>query len=92
MSDDHLMLSRDICRAVTDAFERAIVDRGAASATRRAAYLALLRLVDAGLVVDDGAPPPPPDGHDTAGGAAIPERPLRGRSRRGSESPSGRAP
>lgn len=95
MSDDHLMLSRDVCRAVTDAFQRAIVDRGAATATRRAAFLALLRLVDAGVVVDSAAPPEPPptapdDGHDAARAAVIPVRPPRGRSRKGSESPLGR--
>jgi len=51
MSDDHIVLSRDACHAVTDAVQRAIVDRRASHATRRAAFSALLGLIDAGVAV-----------------------------------------
>jgi len=60
MNDDHVMLSRDACRAVMNAVECAIVDRGASRATRRAAFSALLGLIDAGLVAGASREPNAP--------------------------------
>lgn len=54
MSDDDVILSREAWRALADAVQRAIVDRGASRETRQAAFSALLGLVEAGVVV--GAP------------------------------------
>ena len=36
---------------IIDAIQRAIVDKGASKATRKAAFSALLALVDAGLII-----------------------------------------
>lgn len=38
--------------AIVDAIQRAIVDKGASKATRKAAFSALLALIDAGLIVE----------------------------------------
>ena len=43
----------EIWAAVLDAVQRAIVDKYAAKATRKAAFSALLTLIDAGLVAGD---------------------------------------
>jgi hypothetical protein len=37
--------------AIVDAIQHAIVDKGASKATRKAAFSALLALIDAGLIV-----------------------------------------
>jgi len=67
MSDDHVVLSRDACHAVTDAVQRAIVDRRASHATRRAALSALLGLIDAGVVVGTPQHEAPDPGRAPAG-------------------------
>jgi hypothetical protein len=69
MSDDRasIIVPRNAYAAITDAMQRAVVDRGASKATRKAAFSALLALVDAGLIRDtstgspaaDGTPPGP---------------------------------
>jgi hypothetical protein len=53
MSDDHstITLPPDALTVIVDAIQRAIVDKGASKATRKAAFSALLALVDAGLIV-----------------------------------------
>ena len=55
MSDDRSTITIP-CQgfaAIVDAIERAIVDKGASKATRKAAFSALLALVEAGLVIGD---------------------------------------
>lgn len=54
MSDDRAgtTVPRNAYAAMTDALQRAVVDRGASKATRTAAFSALLALVDAGLIRD----------------------------------------
>jgi len=39
--------------AIVDAVQRAVIDKGASKATRKAAFSALLALVEAGLVIGD---------------------------------------
>jgi hypothetical protein len=39
--------------AIVDAIQRAVIDKGASKATRKAAFSALLALVEAGLVIGD---------------------------------------
>jgi hypothetical protein len=53
MSEDRSIttLPPDAFMAIVDAIERAIVDKGASKATRKAAFSALLALVDEGLIV-----------------------------------------
>jgi hypothetical protein len=43
-------LPPDATNAIMDAIQRAIIDKGASKATRKAAFSALLALVDAGLI------------------------------------------
>jgi hypothetical protein len=52
MSDDRsiITLSPPATTAIMDAVQRAIIDKGASKATRKAAFSALLALVDAGLI------------------------------------------
>jgi hypothetical protein len=52
MSDDRtiITLPPNATHAIMDAVQRAIVDKGASKATRKAAFSALLVLVDAGLI------------------------------------------
>jgi hypothetical protein len=51
MSDDCIItLSPHATTAIMDAIQRAIIDKGASKATRKAAFSALLALVDAGLI------------------------------------------
>jgi len=38
---------------IVDALQRAVLDKGASKATRKAAFSAILALVDAGLVIGD---------------------------------------
>src|ERR1700758_865799 len=54
MSDDRASITvpRNAYTTITDAMQRAVVDRGASKATRKAAFSALLALVDAGLIRD----------------------------------------
>jgi hypothetical protein len=59
MNDDRVILSRQACNALMDAVQRAIIDRGASKATRRAAFSALLALVDAGLIIGNPSMKPP---------------------------------
>jgi hypothetical protein len=53
MSEDHAIIAVPpyAFTAIVDAIQRAIVDKGASKATRKAAFSALLALVDAGLIV-----------------------------------------
>jgi len=55
MSDDRTLITipRSSCAAILDAVQRAIIDKGASKATRKAAFSALLALVEAGLVIGD---------------------------------------
>ena len=67
MSDDRASITvpRNAYAAITDAMQRAVVDRGASKATRKAAFSALLALVDAGLIRDSSAASPAADGVTT---------------------------
>ncbi len=53
MSEDRSIIAVPPCAftAIVDAIQRAIVDKGASKATRKAAFSALLALIDAGLIV-----------------------------------------
>ena len=42
--------------AIVDAVQRAVIDKGASKATRKAAFSAILALVDAGLVIGETSP------------------------------------
>jgi hypothetical protein len=59
MNDGRIIFSRQACNAIMDAVQRAIVDRGASKATRKAAFSALLALVDAGLIIGNPTMNPP---------------------------------
>ena len=48
--------------AIVDAVQRAVIDKGASRATRKAAFSAILALVDAGLII--GVTPPGSPGKD----------------------------
>jgi hypothetical protein len=52
MREDHsiITLPPNATSAIVDAVQRAIIDKGASKATRKAAFSALLALVDAGLI------------------------------------------
>ena len=41
---------------IVDAVQRAVLDKGASKATRKAAFSAILALVDAGLVIGETSP------------------------------------
>jgi hypothetical protein len=45
--------------AIVDAVQRAVLDKGASKATRKAAFSAILALVDAGLVIGETSPGSP---------------------------------
>ena len=45
-----ITLSPNVTTAIMDAVQRAIIDRGASRATRKAAFSALIALADAGLL------------------------------------------
>lgn len=62
-------LPPDAFMAIVDAIERAIVDKGASKATRRAAFSALLALVDEGLIV--GVTPTNSPASDATGAAQV---------------------
>ncbi len=55
MSDDRstITIPHHGFAAIVDAVQRAIIDKGASKATRKAAFSALLALVDAGLIIGD---------------------------------------
>jgi hypothetical protein len=55
MSDDSPIITvpDDGYAAIVDAIQRAIIDRYASKATRKAAFSALLALIEAGVVVGD---------------------------------------
>jgi hypothetical protein len=48
-----ITLSPHATTAIMDAVQRAIIDKGACRATRKAAFSALLALVDAGLIKEN---------------------------------------
>jgi hypothetical protein len=52
MTDDcsNMTISREAGAAIVDAVQRAIIDKGASQATRKAAFSALLALIEAGLI------------------------------------------
>ena len=55
MSDDRSTI-RIPCEgfaAIVDAVQRGVIDKGASKATRKAAFSALLALVEAGLIIGD---------------------------------------
>jgi hypothetical protein len=60
MRDDRstFTIPRDTCATVVDSIQRAIIDKGASKATRKAAFSALLALIDAGLVVGETSASP----------------------------------
>jgi hypothetical protein len=52
---------------IVDAVQRAVLDKGASKATRKAAFSAILALVDAGLIIGVTPPGAPArDGHAPA--------------------------
>jgi hypothetical protein len=55
MSDDRstIAIPSESCAAILDALQHAIVDKYAAKATRKAAFSALLALIEAGPVAGD---------------------------------------
>jgi hypothetical protein len=55
MSDDRstITIPSESCAAVLDSVQRALIDRYASKAARRAAFSALLALIEAGAVVGD---------------------------------------
>jgi hypothetical protein len=74
MSDDRTSLTvpHSAYTAMTDAIQRAVIDRGASKATRTAAFSALLALVDVGLVRDTSS--------DSVGEDEIPPAPTHART------------
>jgi hypothetical protein len=52
-----ITLSPHATTAIMDAVQRAIIDKGACRATRKAAFSALLALVDAGLIKESTGSP-----------------------------------
>jgi hypothetical protein len=65
MSDDRstITIHRHAYAAMIDAVECAVIDKGASKATRKAAFSALLALVDAGLIRDTSTSSPAGDGN-----------------------------
>jgi hypothetical protein len=63
MSDDRTTttIPRHAFVAMVDAVERAVIDKGASQATRKAAFSALLALVDVGLIRDTSTNSPAGD-------------------------------
>jgi hypothetical protein len=57
MSDDRstITIPSESCAAILDAVQRALIDRYASKATRKAAFSALLGLIEAGVVVGDAS-------------------------------------
>jgi hypothetical protein len=57
MSDDRstITIPSESCAAILDAVQRALIDRYASKATRKAAFSALLALIEAGAVVGDAS-------------------------------------
>jgi hypothetical protein len=53
MRDDRstITVPRDAFATIVDSIQRAIIDKGASKATRKAAFSALLALIEAGLIV-----------------------------------------
>lgn len=68
MSDDRstITIPRHACAAMIDAVQCAVIDKGASNVTRKAAFSAVLALVDAGLIVDTSAGSPAEDGNGPA--------------------------
>ena len=69
MSDDRstVTIHRHGYAAIVDAVQCAVIDKRASKATRKAAFSALLALVDAGLIIGDtSSSPPPSDGKGSA--------------------------
>jgi hypothetical protein len=56
----------DAVTATVDAVQHAIIDKGASNATRKAAFSALLALVDAGLIRGKPTTSPAEDGNGPA--------------------------
>jgi hypothetical protein len=68
MSEDRstITIPRHAYAAMIDAVEYAVIDKGASRATRKAAFSALLALVDAGLIKDTSTSSPAVDGKGSA--------------------------
>jgi hypothetical protein len=63
MSDDRstITIPRHAFAAVVDAAQRAVIDKGASKATRKAAFSTLLLLLDSGLIRDTSMTSPAVD-------------------------------
>jgi hypothetical protein len=68
MSEDrsNITIPRHACTAMIDAVQCAVIDKGASKTTRKAAFAALVALVDAGLIVDTSTSSPAEDGNGPA--------------------------
>jgi hypothetical protein len=68
MSDDRptITIPRHAFAAMADAVQRAVIDKGASNATRKAAFSALLALAEAELIRDTSASSPAADGDGPA--------------------------
>jgi hypothetical protein len=61
MSDDRstVTIPHHGFAVIVDAVQRAVLDKGASKATRKAAFSAILALVDAGLIIGETSPGSP---------------------------------
>lgn len=74
MSDDRstVTIPRNGYAAIVDAVQCAVIDKRAAKATRKAAFSALLALLDAGLMIGDTSnSPPASDGKGPMSGTGL---------------------
>jgi len=74
MSDDRstVTIPRNGYAAIVDAVQCAVIDKRAAKATRKAAFSALLALLDAGLIIGDTSnSPPASDGKGRMSGTGL---------------------
>jgi hypothetical protein len=68
MSDDRstITIRRHAYAAMLDAVQRAVIDKGASKASRKAAFSGLLALLDAGLISDTVSSSPAANGNGPA--------------------------
>jgi hypothetical protein len=73
MSDDRatITIPHDAFPAIMDAVQRAVIDRGASKVTRKAAFSALLALVEAGLVIGDPSKTSTPNDENRPANAGV---------------------
>ena len=71
MSDDRsaITISRDAYVAIIDAVQLAVIDRGALKASRKAAFSALLALIEAGLIIGNRSTTSPAEDGNTRASA-----------------------